>query len=391
MRTAGLVVAMRPTSWEQRRQAEHVGLAGGQLHLVGEQGAELGDASRVPGGVPVAGVDRRREGLDGGAIGVADDRVEAVEVVPDVRQRLRRAKGDGAVATQALGQVHRLVGALQDGLRLVAVLRVAGDAGADGEPCGHAAALLAAGGAPAQAQALDRPAHLLGGLGGALLVGVGQQHHELLAAVPNRQVDRSDVAREQAGEGLQHLVADGVAVLVVDQLEAVEVEVDDRERLVGPLGPAELALQQVVEEAAVGQPGEVVVERLPLGALEEADHDVEQQGDGHGRRQEVQDGGERRGVERRQEGDLVLHHRHPPGPLRKPGVADLGGPPAGRELELAVALAGHCGELRRQRLHPQGGQELRPHSRHSPEAAPGCQRRPLPACGRGLAGGLGPL
>src|SRR5690606_40462238 len=58
-----------------------------------------------------------------------------------------------------------------------------------------------------------------------------QHHQELLAAVARDQVGAAQQALQGLGELAQDLVADQVAVAVVDLLEAVQVDEGDRQRL----------------------------------------------------------------------------------------------------------------------------------------------------------------
>jgi hypothetical protein len=71
------------------------------------------------------------------------------------------------------------------------------------------------------------------------------------------------------GELDERLVADRVAPRVVDLLETVEVEDDDRDRVVLARGAPELGVQAVVEGALVGKAGERVLvgQLLELRAL----------------------------------------------------------------------------------------------------------------------------
>ncbi len=62
-------------------------------------------------------------------------------------------------------------------------------------------------------------------------------------------------------DGAQHLVADVVAVGVVDLLEMVEVEDHQPDRLVDPAELLEIFLQRIVEIAPVLHPGETVGQR----------------------------------------------------------------------------------------------------------------------------------
>ena len=117
---------------------------------------------------------------------------------------------------------------------------------------------------------------------GAVLVGVGEQDGELVAAQPRDHVGVADGAAQQAADGDQELVAGVVAEGVVDLLEVVEVEQQQRAaRAVAP-APLEVALELGVEAAPVGQAGEhVVVDEVgepvlvaaPLGDVDDVDQD----------------------------------------------------------------------------------------------------------------------
>ena len=60
---------------------------------------------------------------------------------------------------------------------------------------------------------------------------VGEQQQELVAALAGEQVARArGASRRRSGDPAQQLVAGGVAEGVVDELEVVEVEVQQRDR-----------------------------------------------------------------------------------------------------------------------------------------------------------------
>ena len=66
----------------------------------------------------------------------------------------------------------------------------------------------------------------------------------------------------RVAEGREHLVADAVAELVVDLLELVEVDEDERGLLVVLLADRDRMLQLLVEEGSVREAREWVEERL---------------------------------------------------------------------------------------------------------------------------------
>jgi hypothetical protein len=87
----------------------------------------------------------------------------------------------------------------------------------------------------------DRRPAPLRHVGGGLAVGLGQQDDELLSAVARDHVAGPDAGEQPPGHLLEHRVADGVAEAVVDPLEVVGVQDDDRQR--PPRAPATLHLQ----------------------------------------------------------------------------------------------------------------------------------------------------
>ncbi len=80
---------------------------------------------------------------------------------------------------------------------------------------------------------LDRFAQTLGDGIGEGDVGIGHDDHEFLAAIAAGQIDAAHIGRNPAGEFAQHLVADVVAMGVVDRLEEVDVHDQEGERLAG--------------------------------------------------------------------------------------------------------------------------------------------------------------
>ena len=87
----------------------------------------------------------------------------------------------------------------------------------------------------------------------------GRRIAQLVAAEPERLAALAEV-RVRLRE---HLVADGMAEAVVDQLELVDVDETEAERIVLRLRVGELALEPVVEVAVVPQPGQRIGQRQP--------------------------------------------------------------------------------------------------------------------------------
>ncbi len=98
---------------------------------------------------------------------------------------------------------------------------------------------------------------------------VAGQDGEFVSAQARHQIAVADSPQQARADVDQHLVADRVAVDVVDLLEAVEVEQQDRMGLGRGGNLAERGFQAVVELPSVRQAGQRIMQRqghhLPLG------------------------------------------------------------------------------------------------------------------------------
>ena len=103
------------------------------------------------------------------------------------------------------------------------------------------------------------PRHPAGGIVDHIVVEVGQQHQELVSALPGDQIGLADARVQPLGELLQHQIAGMVAERVVHQLEVVEVEEDDRHGRVVALGPLDRQDQRLLEQLPVREAGQAVV------------------------------------------------------------------------------------------------------------------------------------
>ena len=168
-------------------------------------------------------------------------------------------------AAAALALVHRHVGVLE---QLLGAVGVAGedrdaDAGLDVELGAR------------DGERLGEPGReLVGGLArralGALAREVGHQQHELVAAAAREQPRLALGAAQAPGHAPQQPVAGRVPERVVDELEVVEVDQDQRHRAVAPPRARHGGAQARLELGAVRQAGQRVEERqlaqLGLGA-----------------------------------------------------------------------------------------------------------------------------
>jgi len=118
-----------------------------------------------------------------------------------------------------------------------------------------------------QRLARDRAADAFGHHRGVGDAGMRQQRRELLAAGAREQVVRTQLLQAGPGQELQGLVADVVAVVVVDALEVVDVQHQQRQRIPDPARARQLALAEQVEMPAVEGAGQHVGMRLALHFL----------------------------------------------------------------------------------------------------------------------------
>ena len=90
------------------------------------------------------------------------------------------------------------------------------------------------------------------------LFAAGNQHQELVAAPAEHVVRLADVPQQERGDLAQHAVPGLVPERVVDHLEVIDVDEDDRERRLVAAVPLHLAPDDLVEEAAVARAGQRV-------------------------------------------------------------------------------------------------------------------------------------
>ena len=165
----------------------------------------------------------------------------------------RHVEDRDAALGGVLDLVHRDVGILPQRLEAAAVLGIQADADRGGGEHFRSVDV------ERRAQPLLQEIDVVGDFG--LAGDRAQQHQELVAADPRQRVGGAQFVADPLGELDQQGVADGVAVIVVDVLEIVDVEKRQRETGLG--------LQQAVgaglDHGAVRQPGQFV----EIGALEQ--------------------------------------------------------------------------------------------------------------------------
>ena len=203
----------------------------------------------------------------------------------------------------ALGVVHRDVRALEERPDGRAVLGIERDADARLQLHGHAAERERAAQGVLQAhRQLDH---------GAAVGYAVEQDRELVAAEPGERVAAAQDGLQAARDLDQQLVAVVVPERVVDLLEAIEVDQQHRAEPVAAQG----ALGAAMQERAVGQVGERVVQRLVAQLARGARHDpverAEEEHEPAGEQQEhLRDVGADR-LGHRLVGEVELEHARP--------------------------------------------------------------------------------
>ena len=123
----------------------------------------------------------------------------------------------------------------------------------------------------------------------ALAHGGGRQHDaELVAAGAGEHVAGPQSRLRHQGEVLEAGIARGVAMGVVDGLEAVEIDHQQRERLAAALRAGAFLGQPLQQMAAVGDAGEIVEQREVGDLVAQAVHRHQQEAEIERHRQEQQ-------------------------------------------------------------------------------------------------------
>ena len=81
---------------------------------------------------------------------------------------------------------------------------------------------------PFDAQPLDGPPQALGEHARRGGIGTGQQHQEFLAAIAADDIARAQLPAQGLRHGPQAMVAAGMAMGIVDRLEPIEIDEQDR-------------------------------------------------------------------------------------------------------------------------------------------------------------------
>ena len=148
--------------------------------------------------------------------------------------------------------VEGFIGSLVQAREVLRVLRIQGGADADGHGQWRCAVENRFG--QGVEQALGDFTRL------DLGVGTANQHRELVAAQPRHQIIAAHMLVQALSDGLQHLIASAVTVLIVDRLEVIEVEQHQGHGFTAAQGIGHGRFGALHQVATVGQFGQRVME-----------------------------------------------------------------------------------------------------------------------------------
>ena len=115
---------------------------------------------------------------------------------------------------------------------------------------------------------LHRPIDRLETASDHIMVDATESAHELVAAVANNRVEGTQIGAHGPDESLQHMVAGGVPIPVVDELQAVDVGEDDDEAPIAPPSAVDLVVERKPAHLATEGSGEIVKVRAQQFGLQ---------------------------------------------------------------------------------------------------------------------------
>src|SRR5579859_1953497 len=173
----------------------------------------------------------------------------------------------GAVAAAFLGLVERLVGMAENLVQRVAILGIDGDPGREGALNMALSDVDLLRGEIA-APIVDAGQRLFPG-------GARQQDQDLFAAGAEDEIALANPLGQELADRGQHPVAGLMAVMIIEPLEIIEIDHDDRQRLALPVGLGGQLAADLVKEAAVMQAGQ----RIPCSLLAQLHFQADAPGD----------------------------------------------------------------------------------------------------------------
>ena len=156
----------------------------------------------------------------------------------------------GDTKSAVLGRIERLVGEQHQRVGARGVVGTAGDPDADAD--------LRFAESGKQMGTAERGRDALRGLDRLDRGRIGQHDRKLVAAQPRRGVVLADALQQPFGDFLEQRVAGGVAEPVVDILEAVEIEAEQRAGRAG-IGLFQRIVEACIEQQTIWKLGQAVV------------------------------------------------------------------------------------------------------------------------------------
>src|SRR3546814_2545313 len=90
---------------------------------------------------------------------------------------------------------------------------------------------------------------------------LADDHRKLVATQSGHGIGTAHYRLQALGNRLQQLIANAMATRIVDVLEAVQIDEQQRQRAVAAPTKRNRLIDAIKKQAAVGQPGEAVVQR----------------------------------------------------------------------------------------------------------------------------------
>ena len=89
----------------------------------------------------------------------------------------------------------------------------------------------------------------------------GQHHDEFVTALARHRIAFADTALDALGHDLQQVVAHAMPQGVVDGFEIVQIDEQQADMLPRPFGLQDRLLRPVLQQNAIGQPGQCIMAR----------------------------------------------------------------------------------------------------------------------------------
>ncbi len=250
---------------------------------------------------------------------VAEVDVAAADSLPQLAHERQGALAEGALAqrihgvapVRPLGVVHRRIGVSRQRRPVVAVLRAERDPDRRGND--QAVSVDHEGRLQRLHDLLRHPNRV------RMVPDARKQDSELVPAQASDRIHGPERAPQARADLLQEDVAGRVSQRVVDLLESVEIQHEERQRRPLPIARQNGLVETVAEKDAVGQAGQEIVERLVLEGRE-LDHalgHVPQDSDPVGRPRRVLGHGGELELERALRAVRPAHALFPVGPLAR--------------------------------------------------------------------------